>query len=65
MRHHMTLGDLRPARPLAGGLPVGQVDYDRMADRARRADDQRQVVTSGMRLLPLRRAPGRGARSRA
>ncbi|MGO4596811.1 AAA family ATPase [Terrabacter sp. 2RAF25] len=49
MRHHMSLGDL--VQGLHGsGLPVGQVDYDRMPTGPGK-DDQRQVVTSGIRLF--------------
>ncbi len=35
------------------GLPVGQVDYDQMSTGPRK-DDQRQVVTSGIRLFRSR-----------
>jgi hypothetical protein len=48
-RHHMSLGDL-VQHVHGGGLAVGQVDYDRMPTGPGK-DDQRQVVTSGIRLF--------------
>jgi hypothetical protein len=48
-RHHMTLGDLVHLRH-GHGVPVGQVDYDRMATGPGK-EDRRQVVTSGVRLF--------------
>jgi DNA polymerase III delta prime subunit len=48
-RHHMSLGDLVQGA-LGPGMPVGQVDYDRMPTGPGK-DDQRQVVTSGIRLF--------------
>ena len=48
-RHHMSLGDL--VQGFHGpGMSVGQVDYDRMPTGPGK-DDQRQVVTSGIRLF--------------
>ena len=48
-RHHMSLGDL--VQGVHGsGMSVGQVDYDRMPTGPGK-DDQRQVVTSGIRLF--------------
>ncbi|WP_330475948.1 ATP-binding protein [Terrabacter sp. C0L_2] len=48
-RHHMSLGDL--VQGMGGqGMSVGQVDYDRMPTGPGK-DDQRQVVTSGIRLF--------------
>ena len=52
-RHHMTLGDLVQH---GLGLPVGQVDYDRMPTGPGK-DDQRQVVTSGIRLFRFEGEP--------
>src|SRR6478609_10022529 len=46
-RHHMSFGDLVQH---GMGLSVGQVDYDRMPTGPGK-DDQRQVVTSGIRLF--------------
>jgi hypothetical protein len=46
-RHHMTFGDLVQH---GMGLSVGQVDYDRMPTGPG-PNDQRQVVTSGIRLF--------------
>jgi hypothetical protein len=55
MRHHMSLGDL--VQGLHGsGLPVGQVDYDRMPTGPGK-DDSRQVVTSGIRLFRFEGTP--------
>ena len=55
MRHHMSLGDL--VQGLHGsGLPVGQVDYDRMPTGPGK-DDRRQVVTSGIRLFHFEGTP--------
>jgi hypothetical protein len=55
MRHHMSLGDL--VQGLHGsGLPVGQVDYDRMPTGPGK-DDRRQVVTSGIRLFRFEGTP--------
>ncbi|WP_235506572.1 ATP-binding protein [Terrabacter sp. Root181] len=48
-RHHMSLGDL-VQRFHGPGMSVGQVDYDRMPTGPGK-DDQRQVVTSGIRLF--------------
>ncbi len=48
-RHHMSLGDL-VQRFHGPGMAVGQVDYDRMPTGPGK-DDQRQVVTSGIRLF--------------
>lgn len=48
-RHHMSLGDL-VQRIHGPGMSVGQVDYDRMPTGPGK-DDQRQVVTSGIRLF--------------
>ena len=52
-RHHMTLGDLVQH---GLGLPVGQVDYDRMPTGPGK-DDQRQDVTSGIRLFRFEGEP--------
>src|SRR6478752_171087 len=49
VRHHMSLGDL-VQRFHGPGMSVGQVDYDRMPTGPGK-DDQRQVVTSGIRLF--------------
>ena len=48
-RHHMSLGDL-VQRFHGQVMSVGQVDYDRMPIGPGK-DDQRQVVTSGIRLF--------------
>jgi len=52
-RHHMSFGDLVQH---GMGLSVGQVDYDRMPTGPGK-DDQRQVVTSGIRLFRFDGAP--------
>jgi hypothetical protein len=55
MRHHMSLGDL--VQGVHGsGLPVGQVDYDRMPTGPGK-DDHRQVMTSGIRLFRFEGSP--------
>ncbi|WP_141824321.1 AAA family ATPase [Humibacillus xanthopallidus] len=52
-RHHMSLGDLVQH---GMGLPVGQVDYDRMPTGPGK-EDRRQVVTSGIRLFHFEGEP--------
>ncbi|MGO4602593.1 AAA family ATPase [Terrabacter sp. 2YAF2] len=54
-RHHMSLGDL-VQRFHGPGMAVGQVDYDRMPTGPG-TDDQRQVVTSGIRLFTFEGRP--------
>jgi hypothetical protein len=52
-RHHMSFGDLVQR---GMGLSVGQVDYDRMPTGPDK-DDQRQVVTSGIRIFRFEGEP--------
>src|SRR6478609_307772 len=52
-RHHMSFGDLVQH---GMGLSVGDVDYERIPTGAGK-DDQRQVVTSGIRLFRFDGAP--------
>jgi len=55
VRHHMSLGDL--VQNIHGtGLPVGQVDYDRMPTGPGK-EDHRLVVTSGIRLFRFEGEP--------
>lgn len=57
-RHHMSLGDLVQGHGgmYGVGVPVGQVDYDRMPTGPGK-DDRRQVVTSGIRLFRFEGRP--------
>lgn len=56
-RHHATFGDLlQMGRHGHGRIPVGQVDYQRL-DTGPGADDNRQVVTSGVRLFAFDGSP--------
>ena len=57
-RHHMSFGDLVQGHGgmFGAGLPVGQVDYDRMPTGPGE-DDRRQVVTSGIRLFRFEGQP--------